>query len=117
MAWTLGPLLLEGWSVSPDGSFISTEFESGPPRRKVYSTDETNRLPGNFYLSSATQVQAFWTFWAGEANRGADWFDMPINTQGVSVTHEVRIDSPRITRLGRGYRLTCNIETRERLAS
>ncbi|MCR9260784.1 MAG: hypothetical protein NXH95_13740 [Pseudomonadaceae bacterium] len=117
MPWPLGPLLKDGHVHSVEPTTIRTEFETGPARKKRFSSDQVNRLSGSVYLPNQLAVETFWTHWDGEANQGADWFDMPIVTQGVEVDHEVRIDNPQIIPYGRGYRLSIDVETRERNAS
>lgn len=118
MAWTFGPLLREGYGHNVESTFIETRLESGPAHRKRFSSDQVNIITGSVFLADASAVQAFWTHWDGDANQGADWFDMPITTQGVSVTHEVRISSPKVSPYASGgWRASLNVETRERLTS
>lgn len=117
MAWTFGPLLLDGANHTVDSAIKETEFESGPARIKRVSTDQVNRITGSVYLPDAAAVQAWWAHWEGDANFGADWFTMPLKTEGVSATHTVRAKSPRVAPFERGYRLSLAIETRQRVIS
>ena len=119
MAWppSLPPLLQEGYSHSVQAAVIETEVAAGPSRRKRISSDNINIVRGSVYLENETAVQTWWAHWDGEANHGASWFDMPIVTQGVNVVHEVRINNPTLARMGRGWRLSLDIETRDRNTS
>ena len=117
MAWTFGPLLIEGNLHTVDPVTVETPFEAGPPRKKRVSTDETNRVLGTVYLPDAATLQAWWVHWEGDANYGADYFDMPLHIQGVSADHSCRISNPQLTKRGTGYFLTLAVETQERLTS
>lgn len=115
MPWTFGPLLITGRNDRAIPNVRRTQMEQGPDRRKRISTLDKHEVRGGFYLASSADVDAFWSFWDGEANHGASWFDMDIRTRSNFVTHEVRISDPDISKQGRGFLLTVMIEVRQRL--
>lgn len=87
-------------------------MESGPARTKRISSDYNTNVAVTVYLTDA-QLDTYRTFLEGEANHGADWFDMPIITRGNLVNHLVKIQSSDVDRTGRGWTLRMQLETRE----
>lgn len=115
MSWTFGPPLIDGLGHRSIPSVMSTQMETGDPRNKRYATRDQHEVRGSFHLADKAARAAFWAFWDGEANHGADWFDMDISTLENLVTHQVKIRDPEIARNGQGYTLTLTIRVRQRL--
>ena len=115
MAWTLPKLERSNKNVSVAPKVIRTQFETGPVRVRRISSKDDISVTGSVVLTSA-QLAQYWTFFEGEANHGADWFQMPMITTGTVQTHTVRIQSHSIVPIGLGHhRVSLNLEVRDRV--
>lgn len=115
MPWSPLPAPMRPYSFADELPVIRTPFESGPPRVKRFSSDYTTTFSVQVYLTDA-QLDAFRTFFddPAEADRGANYFEMPLITRGNLVDHLVRILSVNGERVGAGWRLSMQLESRER---
>lgn len=113
---TLPHPLLGGFNARRNLPLIRTEMESGPPRASRISDVVVSNINFNLVLD-ATQCATFETFFEGDANAGADWFLMPVDTgQGV-VNHRVRITGYGLAIISDQLkRLSLSVETEERNA-
>lgn len=116
-AWpvSLPAPLIEGYSMNEALPIIRTEMEQGPPRVTRISDVYTTQLTVGVALT-ASELSTFRTFLDGDANAGADWFDMPIITTNTKQDHRVRILSVNTVRDRTIYRVTLQIETDEHVA-
>ena len=121
MAWptSLPSPLLKGHSVSGSQSVRRTSMEAGPDRVQRISDVTMRKVSIRMMLTTLTQRTELMTFYNGEANGGADWVNVPIDTGLGIFNHRVRFLSvPAIVAIGNGnYSATCPVETDEQNAS
>lgn len=104
--------LLAGFSSSGQQPVRRQQMESGPDRVTRVSSQSVRSNNVAWYLESAQQMAAFWSFYENEANAGADWVLIPVRTGNVVAPHLCRINSyPGQSRMGRGWQVSFSVET------
>lgn len=118
MPWPLGVPKVEGYSMAEESPVIETEMEQGPVRTQRISNSYLTLVSVSCYATDA-EMSSFRTFYAGEAEFGAAFFDMPLKTTSSKQNHSVRIMRNSVTvsyiKADLWY-ISMTVETREHIA-
>lgn len=115
---TLPLPLREGYGVNDQPPIVRTEMESGPAQvvrvATGYVSDFTVQL-----LIDSDQYKTLMSFWDYSAGAGADWFTMPLDSDGDIAWHRVRIKNgiSRTPVRHNLYRASFEVETEDRVAN
>lgn len=117
MAWptSLPAPLIKGYGVKGQQSLRRTAMEAGPDRVQRVSDVTIRNVSFRMIVTTLAQRTDLMTFYNTEANGGADWVTIPIDTGLGIVNHRVRFTAvPAILPMGNGnYSITCPVETDE----
>ena len=80
---------------------LSTNMDDGPPKRRKYTTANTDILQLRFFFTSA-QRATHDTFYRTTTNGGADPFDYthPVTGAAITVAYKLPEGKPRYTHVG-----------------
>ena len=107
--------LQSDYSVSNELPLIRTSMESGPSRVARKSKAYTTTVNFSF-VANREQQEAFEEFFEHDANAGADWVRMPVDTVSGLAYHRVRITSRSSQPFGFGYKtISLALETQDRI--
>jgi len=86
--------LPDGYGFDPQDPMERTQMEQGHARVRIgQMSPEVSDLTQFFEMTGA-QVRTMLQFIRDDIARGADWFSMPLYTNGAYFNHEVQLDSP-----------------------
>ena len=121
MAWpiSLPAPLLSGYVTKSKQPLRRTPMEAGPDRVQRISSVTMYKVTITMILNTLAQRQDLITFYDGEANAGATFVTIPIDTGHGKYNHSVRFTSEPIpVPVGNGiYKVACTVETPEQKSS
>jgi hypothetical protein len=78
----------------PSAEIVETEMQDGPARRRLATVESWTLTPMRLRLS-ATELQAFWTFYATTTAHGASPFTATVHRPWGCATKTCRFSGPR----------------------
>jgi hypothetical protein len=108
--------IITDYSVEGSLPVVRTAMESG--RARVHRVTDTIARNSGFSIAlTVAQSAIFWNFFNDEANAGADWFYMPIDTANSVDVHLCRFTGyPSMKKIKADcYMVTVQIETDEQV--
>lgn len=108
--------IISDYQVGGELPVVRTQMESGRPR--VHRVTQTILRPVGFSIAlNVEQSAIFWDFFNNDANAGADWFYMPIDTANAIEPHLCRFASyPSMRKIkADAYMISMQIETDEQV--
>lgn len=117
MAWpvSLPAPMLSGYAVKSKQPLRRTPMEAGPDRVQRISSVTMYTVTITLMLETLAQRQELIAFYDGEANAGATFVTIPLDTGHGKFNHSVRFTSePVPVPIGNGiYKVSCTVETPE----
>lgn len=107
--------LLSDYSVGHELPLYRTEMENGPARVARKSKSYLSTVNFSF-VANREQQEAFEEFFEHDANAGADWVRMPVDTVSGIAYHRVRITSRASNPFGFDHKtISLTLETEDRI--